>query len=202
MRISLVEDHSQLTGPIARELEAEHGHQVKWCRDPLEAADQLHINTFDVAVIDLLYANLTHEFDANRRARHVSLTGSSRLLITGLYAVRAFREQRPSDGIVLRTSGEANRRLHLLFDYEDLGVRAFCSKSSGTGKADLLHETILAAHSGFMRVDPVLNSHLPVTGDAAVGKTLLQEESHARGDSKGHRLYTSYNWQRNTTHAE
>lgn len=178
MRVLLVEDHSQLAGPIARELETEHGHYVIWTRDPLEAANQLRNETFDVAVIDLLYENLTHQFDANRRARRVSLTGSSRLLITGLFAVQEFRASRPSGGVVLWTSGEANRRLHLLFAYEDLGVRAFCSKSSGTGKADLLHETILAAHRDSPRVDPVLNSYLPVTGDAAVGKTLLREECH------------------------
>ena len=176
MRVLLVEDHGQLAGPIARELESEHGHQVVWARDPLDAAELLRTHEFDVAVVDLLYENLTHEFDAKRRSRAVSLTGSSRLLITGLFAVQAFRAARPSGGVVLWTSDEANRRLHLLFAYENLGVRAFCSKSSGTGKADLLHETICAADRDLSKVDPVFNAYLPVAGDCSVGDTLLGED--------------------------
>lgn len=178
MRVLLVEDHSQLAVPIARELETEHGHQVTWSRDPLEAADRLRERNFDVAVIDLLYEHLTHQFDTNRRARQVSLTGASTLLITGLFVAQEFRAHRSTGGIVLWTSGEANRRLHLLFAYKDLRVRAFCSKSSGTGKADMLHDTIVAAYHDSTKVDPVLNSYLPAAGDAAVSKTLLRDECH------------------------
>lgn len=178
MRVLLIEDHAQLAIPIARELEQEHGHEVVCVDDPIAAADRLREQVFDATVIDLLYEHLTHQFDSIRRARQVSLTGPSPLLITGLYAVHTFRQYRPSGGVVLWTSGEANRRLHLLFAYEEFQVRAFCSKSSGTGKADLLNETIQAAHANTTMIDPVLNSYLPDIGDVSVSQTLLHDECH------------------------
>ncbi|WP_157368104.1 response regulator [Alloactinosynnema sp. L-07] len=178
MRVLLVEDHTQLARPIARELEHEHGHVVVSVRDPLEAEEELASSEFDVAVIDLLYEHLTYEFDTSRRAGNITLTGHAKLLVTGLYAARAFRRQRPDGGIVLWTSGEANRRLHLLFAYEDIDVRAFCSKSSGTGRADLLNETITAANNVVTKIDPVLNSYLPVAGSTHVSRLLLRDERH------------------------
>jgi len=107
MRILLVEDHSQLAGPISRELIQEYGHEVDWVRDPLEARHQLQDKRYDVAVVDLLYEHLTQQFDARRLSRRVSLTGTQ-MLITGLSAVQAFREQVTTGGVVLWTSGEAN----------------------------------------------------------------------------------------------
>jgi len=176
MRILLVEDHSQLAGPISRELMGEYGHEVDWVRDPLEARHQLQHKRYEVAVVDLLYEHLTQQFDARRLSRRVSLTGSQ-MLITGLSAVQAFREQVTTGGVVLWTSGEANRRLHLLFAYEDLGIRAYCSKSAGTGKADVLNDTLVAAANRQSHVDPVLNAYLPATGHRRIGDTLLREES-------------------------
>lgn len=177
MRVLLIEDHRPLAESTAVYLER-HGHQVVWARDPLEAADLLRTEGFDVAVIDLLYQHLTDQFDDKRKAGQVSLTGSSPMLITGLFAVQAFRERRPTGGVVIWTSGEANRRLHIPYAYENLGVRAFCSKSPGTGKPDLLHDTILAAHAGSTKVDPVLNSYLPAPGDPAVSQIFLDNECH------------------------
>lgn len=176
MHVLLVEDHSQLAGPISRELAGEYGHEVDWVRDPLEARNRLQSKSYDVAIVDLLYEHLTQQFDVRRLRHRVSLTGSQ-MLITGLWAVEAFRERVRGGGVVLWTSGEANRRLHLLFAYEDLGIRAYCSKAAGTGKADVLNETLLAAASGQIRVDPVLNSYLPAAGGRKISQTLLREES-------------------------
>lgn len=176
MRVLLVEDHSQLAGPISRELTDEYGHEVDWVRDPLQAHDRLHNKCYEVAVVDLLYEHLTQQFDARRLSHRVSLTGSQ-MLITGLSAVAAFQKTTSRRGVVLWTSGEANRRLHLLFAYEEFGIRAYCSKSAGTGKADVLNETLLAAAEGRNCVDPVLNSYLPAAGDRKISQTLLREGS-------------------------
>jgi DNA-binding NarL/FixJ family response regulator len=176
MKVLLVEDHSQLAGPISRELIQEYGHDVDWVCDPLEARSRLRDHRYDVAVVDLLYEHLTQQFDARRLSRSVSLT-ASQMLITGLAAVQAFREHVTTGGVVLWTSGEANRRLHLLFAYEDLGIRAYCSKSAGTGKADVLNDTLIAAAKHQSHVDPVLNSYLPATGQRKIRDTLLREES-------------------------
>lgn len=180
MRVLLVEDHTLLAESIAEKLRDQHGHQVVWARDPLAAANLLRREEFDIAVIDLLYQHLIDQFDDRRKARKVSLTDPSTMLITGLFAVQAFRKRRASGGVVLWTSGEGNRRLHIPYAYEDLDVRAFCSKSPGTGKPDLLHETILAADAGLTKVDPVLNPYLPAPGHPKVSHTLLRNECHRR----------------------
>lgn len=148
---------------------------MTWARDPLEAERCLAAAGFDVAVVDMLYEHLTFEFDRRRLARAVTPTSAS-FLVSGLYAIAAFRRANPDGGVVVWTSGEANRRLHLLFAFESLGVRTFCSKSSGTGKADVLHRTILSACAGEDRVDPVLNSYLPAPGSPTISETVLRDE--------------------------
>ena len=176
MNILLIEDHSQLAGPTARELTHEYGHHVTWTRHPLEARHQMTRQPYDVAIVDLLYEELSQDFDRRRLSRHVCLTNDE-LLITGLTAVHDFTRLQPNGGIVLWTSGESNRRLHLLFAYEDFGIRAYCSKSAGTGKADILNATALAAAAGHTKIDPVLNSYLPGPHDPTISATLLRDES-------------------------
>jgi DNA-binding NarL/FixJ family response regulator len=177
MRVLLIEDHTHLAGPVSRELEAEFGCTVKHARDPIEAAGMYRQGEFDLAVVDLLYQHLHEDFQARLAAGKVTLT-SAQLLITGLAAVHHLTASGGDTGIVIWTSGEANRRLHLLFAYEDLGVRVFCSKSSGTGRIDNLLEALRAAAAGRSYVDPVLNSYLPAPGTPKISETIL------RGDSK------------------
>lgn len=176
MRILLIEDHAQLAGPVSRELQEEFGCTVKHARDPIEAAEAYREGEFDLAVVDLLYQHLNNDFEARRAAGKVTLT-SSRLLVTGLSAVHQLTASGQGTGIVIWTSGEANRRLHLLFAYEDLAVRAFCSKSSGTGRIDTLMEALKAAADRRGYVDPILNSYLPVPGAPKISETILRDQS-------------------------
>ena len=177
MRILLVEDHTQLANPMARELEDEHGHTVAIAHDPIEARHLLkRRERFDVAIIDLLFGPLMESFDRQRAAHQIVLTRDE-LLITGLSAVVDFRRARPNGGVVLWSSAEANRRLHLLFAYEELGVRAFCSKSSGTGKADVLNRAAIAAAEGREAIDPVIEAYLPPNGSPALRDTILRDQA-------------------------
>jgi DNA-binding NarL/FixJ family response regulator len=176
MRLLLIEDATQLAGPIARELRAEYGHEVTCARDPLEA--RVLGEQFDVVVVDLLFEHLSREFDARRLARQVSLT-RDRLLISGLSAVDDFTTRQPASKVVLWTSGEANRHLHLFYAYDELRVRAFCSKSSGTGKADVLNAAIEAAAQGKEYVDGVLGAYVkPSKRAPTLSSTLLRSERH------------------------
>jgi DNA-binding NarL/FixJ family response regulator len=176
MRILLIEDHTQLAGPVSRELEAEFGCTVKHARDPIEAAGMYAPGEFDLAVVDLLYQHLHQDFEARMAAGKVTLT-SAQLLVTGLAAVHHLTASGGDTGIVIWTSGEANRRLHLLFAYEDLAVRAFCSKSSGTGRIDTLMDALRAAAGHRSYVDPILNSYLPAPGTPKISETVLRDES-------------------------
>ncbi len=176
MRVLLIEDHTQLAGLVARELEQEFGCSVTHARDPIEAQSAYRDDEFDLAIVDLLYEHLSRDFEIRKAAGKASLT-SSRLLVTGLAAVHQLTAARGRTGVVIWTSGEANRRLHLLFAYEDLRVRVFCSKSSGTGRIDTLMEALKAAADGRGYVDPVLNSYLPAEGQPTVSGTILREPS-------------------------
>jgi len=176
MRVLVIEDSTQLAGLVGRELEQELGCEVSCARDPVEALAGHRDHEFDLAIVDLLYEHLNRDFEARRIAGTISLTSAS-LLVTGLAAVHRLTVPRRDAGVVIWTSGEANRRLHLLFAYEDLAARVFCSKSSGTGRADTLMEALKAAADGRSYVDPVLNSYLPAEGQPAIRDTILREAS-------------------------
>jgi DNA-binding NarL/FixJ family response regulator len=174
LNILIIEDSDQLAGATSRELQ-EYGHKVTWVRDPTTMEQELSGQQFDVAIIDLLYEHLNLEFDARRLARKVQVRGES-LLITGLTAIRVLREKYPSVGIVVWTSGEANRRLHLLYAYQDLAMRNYCSKSPGTGRVDTLEHAAKMAHGNRSFVDPVLNPYLPTDQTRWASRILLGDQ--------------------------
>jgi DNA-binding NarL/FixJ family response regulator len=172
LNILLIEDSDHLAGATSRELGQRYGHNVTWLRDPTSMEQEFSEQRFDVAIIDLLYEHLNLEFDARRLARKVQVRGEP-LLITGLTAIRMLRDQYPSVGIVVWTTGEANRRLHLLYSYQDLAMRNYCSKSPGTGHADMLEQTARMAHEHHPFVDPVLNPYLPADKTRWASQILL-----------------------------
>ncbi len=176
MHVLLIEDHSQLAGLVSRELQEKHDYKITWARDPVSAGDSYREMNFDLAIIDLIYAHLNEEFEGLRRRGEVTVT-SSRLLVTGLLAVQELTAPPRDTKIVIWTSGEANRRLHMLYSYEELKIRVFCSKSSGNGTTDTLVSALRAAAEERTFVDPVLNSYLPVANSPTVSATILREST-------------------------
>jgi DNA-binding NarL/FixJ family response regulator len=174
MRVLLVEDHVPLAELVSRELHEESGHEVTCARDPIEARAAYEHTSFDLAIVDLLYEHLNRAFDSRRAAGTASLT-SKHLLLSGLSAVHELTVPRGRTGVVIWTSGEASRRLHLLFAYEELAARVFCSKSTGTGKLDILTEALRAAAEKRTYIDPVLNSYLPADGAPTISGTILHD---------------------------
>jgi len=142
MRILLVEDHTQLAGLVSRELTAEYGYEVVCARDPLEARELYESASFDLAIVDLLFEHLNRAFE--RRPVPGTLT-NGRMLTSGLTTVSELSRAPHRTGIVLYTAAEADRRLHMLYAYEDLGIRVFCSKAPGTGRVDNVADALSAA---------------------------------------------------------
>jgi DNA-binding NarL/FixJ family response regulator len=173
MRVLLIEDHAPLAGLVGRELQRECGWEVTYARDPREVSAHDRAS-FDLAIIDLLYEHLTRDFDSRRLAGAVTLTGKE-LLLSGLAAVRDLAADPAGTRFVIWTSGEASRRLHLLFAYEEFAARVFCSKSAGTGTLDTLIEALRAAADKRGYVDPVLNSYLPADGARTISSTILHD---------------------------
>ena len=175
MRILLIEDSDQLAGAVARELERDYEHTVTWLRDPTLLESALAEHHFDVAIIDLLYEHLNREFDTRRLAGTVKVRGEQ-MLVSGLTAIRMLRERQPSIATVVWTSGEATRRLHLLYSYQDFKMRNYCSKSPGTGRRDTLEDAARAAYERRQFIDPVLNPYLPSGLGRSASQILLGDE--------------------------
>ncbi|MFI7702606.1 hypothetical protein [Nonomuraea sp. NPDC049480] len=175
LNVLLVEDSDQLAGSTSRELVREYGHTVTWLRDPVLLEVELAKQRFDVAIVDLLYEHLSREFMARRLARKVRVRGEQ-LLISGLTAIRVLREQHPPVATVVWTSGEHNRRLHLLYSYQDLEMRTYCSKSPGTGRNDSLEFAARMSYEQRHYVDPVLNPYLPAERGRRASEILLQDD--------------------------
>jgi DNA-binding NarL/FixJ family response regulator len=174
-RIVLVEDSTQLAGAVARELQADYGFPVTRACDVDDLRAQLGRGLdVDVLVTDLLFEHVNRAFAARSEAGQVSLT-SGRLLESGLAAVRLMQRRHPGVGVVVWTSGEQNRRLHLLFAEQELGVRCFCSKSSESGRSDELRNAVEAAADGEPYADAMLNPYLSPPGALSVGCNLLSE---------------------------
>ena len=177
MKVLLVEDEEQLAGLAQRELEREYGHQVIVASGLRHAEKHLDEQTFDVVAVDILYDPLVTEFDRRRLSQTLRPT-DEKLLASGLSVITATLDIKQTPGIVVWTSGDPSRRLHLIFAYEDLRVRAFCSKRSGSGSLEPLHQAIEAAGVQRRYADSILGVYLPGRGSFALSTTLLREQSH------------------------
>lgn len=172
--VLIVEDSTQLAQAVREQLEAWHGYSVTCVRDPDEMLSELAKRTYDLALVDLLFEHISRDFNHRRLAGQVWLSAPP-FLVTGLTALRIAHESAPSMRTVVWTSGEANRRLHLLYAYEVLGERIFCSKSSGAERAQALADALSAAGRGVPHIDPVLNAYLPTAKAATLAGTILRE---------------------------
>lgn len=169
--VLLVEDHSGYAGLVCRELGTAHGHETVLVSDPAAALRELATRAYDVAVVDVLYEPLVRDFAA-RRTRG-GLAGP--LLASGLSVIRAAGAAPGRPRPVIWSSGEANRHLHLLFAFQEFGVRAYCSK--GTGSVEPLHRAIVAAAAGGRYVDRLLDPYLPAAGAVPLRRTILRDQS-------------------------
>lgn len=159
MRVLVVEDQEAAARTAADELRQTLGCEVVVARDPLTGIACLRSEPFDVVIVDLLFRACTESFERRRRSKQVRLTDSE-LHLSGLAVLHAVRLLRDGPRPVVWTSGEPNRHLHLLFAYEELQARAFCSKEE-LGRLDVAVRQALA---GEEYVDPRLAYYLPAGG--------------------------------------
>lgn len=172
MRVLLVEDQSQYAGLVAERLTDRFAYDVTLATDPLEAERYLISHKIDVVVIDVLYERFIRDFDSQRLARLVTLD-SSTLLISGLRLLHLIDQQNILAKPVLWTAGDSNRQLHIVFAYEEFGVRSFCSK--GARSLDTLDTAITQAAAGSRYVDPILKAYLS-SDRPLLKKTILREQ--------------------------
>ncbi|MFV2022265.1 hypothetical protein [Micromonospora sp. LOL_023] len=170
MRILVVEDMG-----IAGAMADSELTQVTPCEpvvvfDPVAALDRLRSESFDAAVIDMLFLAQSDDFERRRRDGRVRLT-DTRLHVSGLAPLRAAS----AAGIpaVLWSSGEPNRRLHMIFAHEELGCRSMCPKDVRGKLATAVQDVV----AGREHIDPILRMHLPPKSAPTLRETFFSSGS-------------------------
>jgi len=176
MRVLLADDELGYATYYADELRNRFGHDVVCIDEPSAAVTALHGGGFQAVVSDLLFDPAVREFNARAEARRNPLTADS-LMISGLAIVRAALEA--GVAAVVFTTGSQDRQLHMILCYEDLNVRAFCSKRS-RGRAQNLHEAVTAVADGRPWIDVILASALPPPGTVPLRETILSGPASKR----------------------
>lgn len=172
MRVLVVEDQGVAAAMATTELTSALHCEVSTTTDPLDAIDVLTADKYDVVVVDMLYLSRSHEFEARRRQGLARLT-DQRLHLSGLAVLHAVGKRGLDTRPLLWTSGEPNRRLHILFAYEQLGCRVLCSKTA----IAQLAPAVQAAATGSEYVDPVLRMYFPPRFSTSLHETFLSSST-------------------------
>ena len=170
MRILVVEDMGIAADMAHNELTQAMSCESVVVADPVAALDRMRHDHFDAAVIDMLFQAHSDEFERRRRNGEVRLT-DARLHLSGLALLQAAGMARTPT--VLWTSGEPNRRLHLMFAHEQFRCRGMCPKEvRGT-----LATAVQAVIAGREHIDPLLRMHLPTRSTPTLRETFFSAES-------------------------
>lgn len=170
MRVLVVEDQEPAAKTAVDELRQALGCEVAVTRDPRRAIELLRTQDFDIAIIDMLFRACTEAFERRRRNKQVRLTDPA-LHLSGLAVLHAIRLLPNAPRPVIWTSGEPNRHLHLLFAYEELLARVFCSKE----ELGRLEEAVRHALAGEEYVDPRLAYYVPSERGRRLRETILSQ---------------------------
>lgn len=177
MRTLIVDDSNQIIEGVRQELRHDSHFEVLYALDPLAARRHLRESQVDVVVADVLYEHLMRAFTNRMRDKQISLRTDRTFLLSGLATLHDAAALSPPPGMVLWAAGMERRELHMLFAYQELNVRVYCSKGpTPRGLADL-KDAVLAAAEGRPYSDPMLDPFLPrenapMIRDALFGKEL------------------------------
>jgi DNA-binding NarL/FixJ family response regulator len=172
VRVLVVEYQGVAAEMAAAELTKTMDCEVIVAADPLEAVSRLAVEPVSAVVVDMLYLERSTEFESRRRRGQVRLT-DARLHVSGLAVLRAVQRMGLNTRPVLWSSGEPNRRLHMMFAYEVLDCRVMCSKHAVAN----LPQAVRAALSGKEYIDPVLRMYFPPPFSKPLRKTILASSS-------------------------
>ncbi|MEU2713164.1 hypothetical protein [Streptomyces sp. NPDC007205] len=171
MKVLLVEDHRQYADLIQEKLESKFGFDVTVATDPTAAHGHLHAHRYDVVVVDVLYRKLSESYNQQRERARSSLSQLRPFNISGLSTLREVTRS-PETAMVVWTSGDPNRTLHIVMAYQTFRVRAFCSKESTYSD---IATAISAAAERRPHVDVTLRPFLPRATLPPLGEILFKE---------------------------
>lgn len=172
----MAEDHLAYVGFLAQELRTAYGHEVLLLDDPFEAEAELQRNRYDAVIADILFDEMLEQF-SERAPQRTNILTSDRLIRSGLSIMKA--AQSAGTGVIVWTAGDAYRKLHMAFAYQELGVRAFCSKRSAAG-AQGLHDALNSVAAGNDSIDVIIGAALPSPHSVGLRQTLLSKPTSKR----------------------
>ncbi|MEV8375724.1 hypothetical protein AB0P21_23510 [Kribbella sp. NPDC056861] len=184
MKVLLVDDDANHVDMVIDRMRQERrGIEVRYVANPAEARQALDSSEYDVAVVDLLYRELKEQYRSRIAAGDVSLTGDSTFLVSGLQTLADVKERgrRPGavarrPGVVVWTSMEDNRALHVRYAYQELAVRVYCAKAARSPSRQSAVGNLLiaidAAEQGSSHDDSLTKPFLP-DGGPTVGEVFF-----------------------------
>jgi DNA-binding NarL/FixJ family response regulator len=191
LRVLLAEDDPYYAGLFGGLLRAETGADVVIVHSPHGASRLLRDEAFDVVVVDMRFRDEADAFAVRRDDGQVSIVSDREFLLSGLSIIQAARTygHRPMDvtakpAVVVWSIAESNRVLQLIFAYEVLGVRAFCTKGSrarvaggvgidiGAGGGGLA-EAVRRAAAGESYADNEARAYLPARNAVGLAESLF-----------------------------
>lgn len=172
MRILIVEDEGVAAQMATTELVNAMPCEISVVATPADAIARLSHEDFHVTVVDMLCLAHSDKFEARRRNGEVRLT-DPQLHLSGLAVLQAVRASKRGTAPVLWTNGEPNRRLHMMFAYEQLGCQVMCPKDA-VGKLPLAVRAAVASHQ---HIDPVLRMHFPPLRSPSLRETFFASSS-------------------------
>jgi len=146
--------------------------EVALSPDPEDAGRHLRAQFFDVVVVDVLYRGLSERYNVQRGLARQSLSELEPYNLSGLAVVDAVAHLPAPPAIVVWTSGDPNRALHLVLAYQDFGIRVFCSKES---RLETIGRAITAAMQRQPFTDLSLRPFMPRHGLPPIGTVLFRE---------------------------
>ncbi|WP_326957586.1 hypothetical protein [Amycolatopsis sp. NBC_01286] len=170
MAYLVVEDMVSNAVGAYTELRRDSMHEVHVATDLREGISLLSKYRYHAMLVDILFQEHSREFQQRLRSRKVTL-GDPELHLSGLALVHAARRLPQGPKCVLWTTGDDNRHLHLRFAYEELGVRAFCSKSN----TRQLVRAMEHATAGEEFIDPPLAMYVSGSSGLQVRDLLLDD---------------------------
>jgi DNA-binding NarL/FixJ family response regulator len=175
LHILIVEDQGVTAEMATNALRTINSAVIDVAPGPLAAIEKMKTTPYDVAIVDMLFRTESDDFETRRRLGDIGMNGGQ-LHLSGLAVLHAITNLDLPTRPVIWSSGEANRRLHMIFAYEVLGCRVLCAKEA---VRDLPH-AVAAALEGREYVHPVLKMYLTPDFARPLKETLLASSARLR----------------------
>ncbi|KAA2247309.1 response regulator transcription factor [Solihabitans fulvus] len=175
LRILIVEDEGVSVEAAINALRTAASAAIDVVSGPFEAIEKMKAESYDVALVDMLFRTESDEFETRRRLGRIGLDGGQ-LHQSGLAVLHAIAKLGLPTRPVIWSGGAPNRRIHMIFAHEVMGCRVMCAKEASGD----LPRAVAAALQGSEYMHPVLGMYLTPDYARPLKETLLASPARLR----------------------